>query len=97
MPFKPFPKGNKLAKGGSRPNSGRKPLALRALCADSFFDRISKLTSIIDAPDARPADRIAAMSLLAKIGLPSQFENVGAMPTAIAWQLPPLPREDPTP
>ena len=68
MPFKPFPKGNRLAKGGPRPDSGRKPLAVRALCANSFFDRISKLTGIIDAPDARPADRIAAMSQMIPLG-----------------------------
>lgn len=34
MPAKPFPKGNKLAKGGARPGAGRPPNWYRDICAE---------------------------------------------------------------
>lgn len=87
----PFQKGHKLAKGGARQGAGRKTNAIRALCAKAFADRVPVLGQIIDDPQARPTDKIAALALLGKTGIPSQFENVGEAPKAILWQLPPLP------
>ncbi|MGH7176714.1 MAG: hypothetical protein ACREJC_04980 [Tepidisphaeraceae bacterium] len=84
-----FQKGNKLAKGGRRPGAGRRPLAVREACAQAFEQRIPLLSRIADTAD-RAVDKIAALNLLAKIGLPTQVENVGGAPCAVIFTLPPL-------
>ncbi len=86
----PFAKGNKLAKGGARAASGPKPLAIRQLCAKAFAERIPVAKQIADDAEGRPADKIAALNLLAKVGLPAQHEVATDAPTAIIWQLPPI-------
>jgi hypothetical protein len=91
-----FQKGNRLAAGGKRIGSGRKPLAVRQLCAKSFAERIRLLEEIADDAEERATDRIAALALLAKTGIPAQVEDVSELPRAVMFtvpELPPLPEE----
>lgn len=69
-----FARGNRFARGGKRQGSGRKTLLVRQMCAQSFKKRIRILCQIADNEANAPRDRIAAITLLAKIGLPSQHE-----------------------
>lgn len=79
----PFQKGHKLAKGGPRPNSGPKPLATRALCHLSFHKRVRVLAQIFDDTALEPRDRIAALKVLASIGVPRQHEHELKVPATI--------------
>jgi hypothetical protein len=76
----PFKKGNKHGKGGARPNSGPTPLKIRELCRKSFAERLPILDQIADGEDEEARDRIAALGLLAKVGIPAQNEQVGDLP-----------------
>jgi hypothetical protein len=67
-----FVRGNQFGKGGARPNSGPVPSLVREACRQGFMDRLPSLFKIIDGELSRNADRIAAMRVLAQVGLPIQ-------------------------
>lgn len=85
----PFQKGNKLARGGARPHSGRSPAWVRELCRKAFIDRLPTLRQIIDDPKTGARDRVAALALLARVGVPAQSEVSGpeGKPIEIAVEL----------
>lgn len=76
-----FQKGNKFGRGGPRPNSGPKPSEVRELCATSFYKNIHVLERIAHDKKSSNRDRIAAIQVLAKVGIPAQHEveNRGAI------------------
>ena len=69
-----FKKGNKLAKGGARPNSGMIPREVREACRLKVYDRIGILCKIMDNPEAEDKNKIAAWRALASVGMPAQIE-----------------------
>jgi hypothetical protein len=90
----PFQKGNKLARGGARPGSGPKPLALRELCGKAFHDRIPILAAIADDDSLPARDGISAIKVLADVGLPKQRQHSfgcddAELPQAITVIMPP--------
>ncbi len=63
--------GGELLSGGAVGNkggSGRPSNAIRARCAASFDQRIGIAEEIADDAALRPNDRLAAISLLARLG-----------------------------
>ena len=60
---------------GNSGGSGRPPSAIRARCRGSFDARIPVAESIADDPNASASDRLRAIDVLAKYGLPLQVEN----------------------
>lgn len=79
--------GGRLNSGGSWPNSGRPPDAIRALAREGLMKAVPNLVrlaapeSSTSGPTVKDADQINAASVLARIGLPSQME-VGENPDA---------------
>lgn len=57
--------------------TGRPPSEIRAACAESFDKRRHILDDIADDNKAPYADRIRALTALAKIGIPEQKEISG--------------------
>ena len=56
------------AGGGPQPGAGRPPSKIREAARLAFAERLGVLTDIADGKDARDADRIAAMKVLADTG-----------------------------
>lgn len=69
-----FQKGNKLAKGGARPNSGVIPQVVREACRIALHNRVKVLCKIIDSPESQDRDKIAAWRAIASVGMPAQIE-----------------------
>ena len=64
--------GGALWQGGHpkpTPGPGRPPSELRARMRGSLAERLHVAEEIADDPDARPADRLAALAFLARYGL----------------------------
>ena len=76
-----FEPGNKHGRGGRREGAGRKPSAIRQVCAESFGERVSILQRIADDEARPPRDRIAALGLLARYGVghADQLDTDGAV------------------
>lgn len=72
--------GGMLWQGG-HPNPtagpGRPPSELRARMRGSLEERLAVVEEIADDPDARPADRIRALELLARFGIGQAHEVSG--------------------
>ncbi len=56
------------AGGGPQPGAGRPPSKIREAARLAFAERLVVLTDIADGKEARDADRIAAMKVLADTG-----------------------------
>jgi len=79
MTGKPFTGrgGDHYLPGGTKPGAGRPSSEIRAICREGFAKRIPRLEAIIDNPEARDSDKIAAMAQLSKIGIGELQENTG--------------------
>lgn len=81
---KPFPKGNKLAKGGKRRNSGRRTDAQRAAFSGAIKDlkpaALAFLHETLNDPRGYAKDRLKAAEIVLKYTekLPEQDHNVNA-------------------
>src|SRR4051812_7820646 len=91
-----FEKGHKLAKGGARPNSGRKPdmvkaLAMAALVGDDVGQYIESIKEIAGDPEAGHKIRLAALIYLTDriLGKPKQGVAVedATTPTSIVMEV----------
>ncbi len=63
------PNGGRLLQTGISGNQGgfgRPPSVVRLRCLHSFADRIPVIEQIVDDPDARSRDRLAAMDILGR-------------------------------
>lgn len=69
-----FASGNKFGRGGHRPGAGRPSTHVREICAKLFRKGVKTLCEIADDPNNRASDRIAALMVLARVGLPRQHE-----------------------
>lgn len=83
------PFGNKFAKGGKRPGAGRPPEIIRKKCRELLHSNLPGLSKLAKTA-VKDSDKLTAIGLLAKIGMPTQFENVGDTPAAIIWEAPAL-------
>ena len=59
---------------GNRGGAGRPSAGVRAAFLDALEHGPARLKAIIDAPESRDADKIAAILAAARIGLASQVE-----------------------
>lgn len=64
--------------------SGRPPSALRERMQGALDERLHVTEEIDDNPEARDADRIAALNFLAWYGLPAQLE-LETVADPVAW------------
>ena len=60
--------------------------AIRKRCAGLFKDRLPKLVDIVNDAKSRPSDVIAAMALIAKVGIPTQTEQQTDI--TVNWNIP---------
>jgi hypothetical protein len=73
----PQPHGGALLSGGvpgNRGGTGRPPSAVREIAREAYADRIPRLTAIIDDPESKPSEVVAAMALLERTGLGLRHE-----------------------
>lgn len=69
-----FPKGNKL--GGRKAGAGVLVQEIRDRCGKIFNDQgVTALEAIVNNPEARPTDVVAACTLLVKVSIPAQSEQ----------------------
>lgn len=68
--------GGALLSGGVRGNKGggRPASMVREIAREAYADRIPRLTAIIDDPDSKPSEVVAAMALLERTGLGQRLE-----------------------
>ena len=72
----PQPHGGALRNGGTNAGgTGRPASAVRATCRGAFDTLIPIAIQIVENPKSSNSDRIRALDLLAKIGLPAQVET----------------------
>jgi len=87
--------GNPGNKGGT----GRPTSEIRAKCRGSFDERIKVAEQIADAKESTDSDKLRALDLLGKYGLPAQQEQSGPdggpidATITVSWVEPPKPEE----
>lgn len=70
---RPGRNGGTLRSGNPGGNNGPPPSAVRAICRESFYNRIPILEQIADDPKERSKERIQAITTLGRMGFGAQL------------------------
>lgn len=68
---------NRGSLPGHKGGPGRPPSVVRAIAREGYADRLPKLFEIIDDPESKPGEVVAAMALLERTGLATAHEVTG--------------------